>query len=499
MSPNFASPEMYNPTALSAHPHAHEMLQQGDASAQQSQQQPTLQLVNNTRATERWDGKSTLQKFLEPIADGIRSIIDPIASVFFDAMPATFRGMSSDVTTATSDEPIESASTLVEEKVKKPREILVPQPRNIAQRKTTNARKRGLRQRPKKYTELKVDLDKLKRNKDFHDYIKTKKYRYNYPDTFYYPRVKHFVNPDSFIVKPNNRLSHYSYNQESSPVNATAFSTYIETSQTELPPLFSYNTDDSSDWKPIITTEKTSPIKVNSSRPHKRSKRHAISNDNGQSRYNRNGSLSYPALNNDIQSARGASHYSWFTGWFGFFDFLFESSPVQEFFKGAKKITKKLMKSHIKVKPSPGPPKYYLLTYDFVMFSLSVLDDYIQFKTTLMEHLTGGHKSHKPKHKKKLKIKPSAKPELSFKNETSIEDTESEKKYESVLLNQTESEPILETTTYTTSNLDTTVLYDLNNTETQSLIELTTENPPELKISSINKSDTDIATEKKNN
>ncbi|XP_011554423.3 uncharacterized protein LOC105385700 [Plutella xylostella] len=66
VSPNFASPEMYNPTALSAHPHAHEMLQQGDASAQQSQQQPTLQLVNNTRATERWDGFRRRPMFYGP-------------------------------------------------------------------------------------------------------------------------------------------------------------------------------------------------------------------------------------------------------------------------------------------------------------------------------------------------------------------------------------------------------------------------------------------------
>ncbi|XP_046973209.1 uncharacterized protein LOC124539894 isoform X1 [Vanessa cardui] len=54
VSPQFASPEMYSPTALATHSHSHELLQ-NDASAQQSQQAPTV-LVNSTRAAERWDG-----------------------------------------------------------------------------------------------------------------------------------------------------------------------------------------------------------------------------------------------------------------------------------------------------------------------------------------------------------------------------------------------------------------------------------------------------------
>ncbi|CAH0683949.1 unnamed protein product [Chilo suppressalis] len=56
VSPQFASPELYSPTALGAQQQAHELLQQPDASAQQSQQAPALQLVNTTRAAERWDG-----------------------------------------------------------------------------------------------------------------------------------------------------------------------------------------------------------------------------------------------------------------------------------------------------------------------------------------------------------------------------------------------------------------------------------------------------------
>ncbi|KAJ0170883.1 hypothetical protein K1T71_013655 [Dendrolimus kikuchii] len=56
VSQQFASPDVYSPTALGTHTHQHEIMQPSDATAQQSQQAPTLQLVNNTRATERWDG-----------------------------------------------------------------------------------------------------------------------------------------------------------------------------------------------------------------------------------------------------------------------------------------------------------------------------------------------------------------------------------------------------------------------------------------------------------
>ncbi|XP_034837106.1 uncharacterized protein Osi4 isoform X2 [Maniola hyperantus] len=56
VSPQFASPELYSPTALGSHSQQHELIQQSDASAQQSQQAPTQLLVNATRAAERWDG-----------------------------------------------------------------------------------------------------------------------------------------------------------------------------------------------------------------------------------------------------------------------------------------------------------------------------------------------------------------------------------------------------------------------------------------------------------
>ncbi|XP_013165455.1 PREDICTED: uncharacterized protein LOC106116241 isoform X1 [Papilio xuthus] len=52
----FASPDMYNPTAVGSQSHSHEIIHQNEVTAQQSQQAPTL-LLNSTRsASERWDG-----------------------------------------------------------------------------------------------------------------------------------------------------------------------------------------------------------------------------------------------------------------------------------------------------------------------------------------------------------------------------------------------------------------------------------------------------------
>lgn len=92
VSQQFASPEMYSPTAMGSNTHSHDLVS-NDASAQQSQQAPSV--LNSTRAAERWDGKSKLLKYLEPVVDKIRSVVDPIASVFY-TMP-TFRGLNSDV------------------------------------------------------------------------------------------------------------------------------------------------------------------------------------------------------------------------------------------------------------------------------------------------------------------------------------------------------------------------------------------------------------------
>lgn len=376
---------MYNPTALASPTHAHEMLQQSDATAQQSQQAPTVQLVNGTRASERWDGKSSLLRFLEPIISGVKSLVDPIASMFFSAMPATFRGMTSDVTKAKSqqsNEPIESASTIVEEKVKKPKEILMPQPRNIAQRKTTTTRKRGLRNRPtKKYADLKLDLDKLKRNKDFQDYVKTKKYKYNYPYTSYYPRVKHHTNPGNLYGKLNSsRLS--LYKKDHSFMNSFKFSN----STSKLEALYSFN---NSDWKPIVTTDTIAPINVtfNVSNSIKRNKRQVVE------------SHTKPYRNSSIQTHLKINSQA--RGVMSFFDYLLNSEPVQVFIEEAGSYAKNVIKKSV-LKEQHSPPKYYLLTYDMVMFSLAVLDDFAQMQKSIYDHMFGGSK-HAHKHKKPVK------------------------------------------------------------------------------------------------
>lgn len=390
MSPQF-SPEMYNPTALATHSQS-ELLQHNDASAQQSQQAPTVQLLNSTRASERWDGKSKLQKLLEPIVDGIRSFVDPIANMF--TMPATFRGLSSDVTTMKTDE--------VEEAVKKPREILVPQPRYIAQRKM-NYRK-FFRSRPKKYTELKVDLDKLKKNKDLYDYIKTKKYKYNYLNTYYYPRVKYFVNPNTFIVKPkNNRLIPY---KRDVSTNTSIPTYYPSTTPVNL-----------HEWKPIVPVLNTTSITVNvtksmpkrtsikiEGKKRKRAKRSISTFEGIEVNFNRNASTNsrYLKSHSTQVAPRGLMY---------FLHTLSEADPISAMMTHASKLTKKVVKGSLK---HAGPPKYYSFAYDMVILTLDVIDGLVQVHEAIIDHLFGDshHKSyyhyhaHKPHQAHKKKKKP---------------------------------------------------------------------------------------------
>lgn len=366
---------MYNPTALANHPHAQELLQQADASAQQSQQAPTLQLVNSTRASERWDGKSKLLKFLEPILERIRSLVDPIANVFY-SMPATFRGMNSDVPTTTVYEPE------VAESAPQPKVILVPQPRLIAQRKMTY--RKPFKHRPKKYTELKISLERLKHNKDLYDYLKTKKYKYNYPNTFYYPKVKFFVNPNSFIVRPNNsRLRPYR-REPFVPIisNNTSSNNYTTTSTLST---------ESSEWKPIIVLAEHPILSINFTKkvPSKkvynktkfvlknrtRSKR-SITLDNSEHAY-RNSNI---AVNVNERSLKGDSS----RGLFDFIDEFLNSELMTTVVKQAQDYAKSVIKDTLK---SKDPPKYYSFVYEVLMWTLEMIDGYVGVEEQLEEHV----------------------------------------------------------------------------------------------------------------
>lgn len=388
VSPQFASPEMYNPTALGNNPHAHELLQQADASAQQSQQAPTLQLVNNTRASERWDGKSKLLKLLEPVLEKIRSFIDPIANVFY-SMPATFRGLNSDVATK-SYEP-----EVAEESVVQPKVILLPQPRLIAQRKM-NYRK-AYKQKPKKYTELKISLERLKHNKDLYDYIKTKKYKYNYPHTFYYPKVKFFVNPNSFLSKPNNsRLRPYKIDTSPPITSNYSINSTLMTST-------------SSEWKPIVipeipilepnVTKKAQGKKLQSKtklilKSHSRSKRSVANIISSEVPYRNSNVLDY-------ETARGSSSTS--PGIFEIFEDFFSSDLMTSVVKQAQNYAKSVIKDSLK--KTKGPPSYYSFAYEMLVWSLDMIDGYVTVEEALEDHVSSKHVDNKKKssHKKKTK------------------------------------------------------------------------------------------------
>lgn len=363
---------MYNPALA---PHQHELLQSNDASAQQSQQAPTL--YNSTRATERWDGKSKLQQFIEPFIDGFKSFIEPIASVFYRAMPATFRGLNSDVSTQKSIEE-------VKEEVKRPREILLPQPRNIAQRKMTY--RNSFTHRPKKYNELKFDLDKLKHNKDLHDYVKTKKYKYNYPNTYYYPRVKYFVNPHSFNPKINNsRLTPYRKEPHG----------YYSVSSNVTP---TFNT--SSEWQPIVVANldttvpnDINPITENSELTPLKRKRTRVRRDISKA-------FTYSFRNSSVGEFEGRRYDSG-RGIIEWLFLLFVSDPVT-IFKVANKFTESYFKSSLK---SKEPPYYYTTAYDIVMLTMETIDGLVNVQSAVIDHIVPNKKPKKSKKKQKKQKK----------------------------------------------------------------------------------------------
>ncbi|XP_063834690.1 uncharacterized protein LOC135083875 isoform X2 [Ostrinia nubilalis] len=342
VSPQFAAPEMYNPTAMANHPHAHELLQTADATAQQSQQAPTLQLVNSTRASERWD--------------------------------ATFRGMNSDVPTTAVYEPE------VADSAPQPKVILVPQPRLIAQRKMTY--RKTFKHRPKKYTELKISLERLKHNKDLYDYLKTKKYKYNYPNTFYYPKVKFFVNPNTFMARPNNsRLRPYRRETFVPTNNATNNISNATLSA-------------SGEWKPIIVlaehpilsinfTKKAQPKKAyNKTKPvfgpknRMRSKR-SIDDDSTVVTY-RNSTV----FENVNQNSFGVGRRS--RGFLDFFENLLSSDFMDKVVKQAQDYAKYVIKDSLK---SKEPPKYYSFAYEILMWTLELIDGYVSVEEQLHEHI----------------------------------------------------------------------------------------------------------------
>lgn len=371
VNPQFATPEMFNPTAMGAQSNLQEMLNQNEVTAQQSQQAPLL--LNSTQsASERWDGKSKLLKFLEPVLGSMRSVLEPIANVFY-AMPATFRGLSSDVTTATSE-------TSADEEAKK--EFLVPQPRYIAQRKT-NYR---IPPRTKKYTELKVNLERLRQNKDLHDYIKTKKYKFNYPLTFYYPRVKYVINPNMFATKPNNsRLTQY--RKESMKRNETK----VESNEI---------LNVSSDWKPIIIPTMNITLKVENTGEKKSKKRFKRKNLRARRSVHVKdldiNSKSKNFLNLNSEDDRGSVK----RGFFSFIEFFLD--PVSFIFKHAAEYTNSLVDDSLNNK---APPIYYTLAQRVVMYNLDALAGMFDLEDEIKKHYISGLKKKKNKNKSKSKDK----------------------------------------------------------------------------------------------
>lgn len=359
---------------MGAHAQTNEIIHQSDATAQQSQQAPTL-LVNSTRAAERWDGKSKLLKFLEPVLDGIRSVVDPIANVFYGAIPATFRGLNYDVSTTKHADPVDNGLDELEI-IKRPRQILIPQPRNIAQRKMAVRKNRN---RPKKYAELKVSLDRLKHNKDLHDYIKTKKYKYNYPNTYFYPRVKYFVNPNSYLKPNNSRLMPYK-KESTEVINTTVLN--------------------DSDWKPIVVLNNTFPETVtNKNRRRRRFRKKQKLNKKRRNRSKRSVDTSSTNHNADARSFDQLVPYSTGRGFFEFLQFFFATDPIGNIIQQSNEYTKNVLDQSLK----SNEPGYYTVAYNMVMMSLDLLEGLLNVNDALVDHVSGDKKKkRRRKYKNKL-------------------------------------------------------------------------------------------------
>lgn len=360
---------------MGAHGQTNEIIHQSDATAQQSQQAPTL-LVNSTRAAERWDGKSKLLKFLEPIVDGVKSFIDPIANVFYGAMPATFRGLNSDVPKANTVEPVDNDLDELEI-VKKPRQILVPQPRNIAQRKMTFKRNRN---RPKKYAELNVSLDRLKQNKDLYEYIKTKKYKYNYPNTYFYPRVKYFVNPNTFYKPNNSRLM--PYKKEASEVISTTVLS-------------------ESEWKPIVVLNNTNTFSENVTRSPNRRRFRRKHTKERRVRSKRSIYFSPHYLNASASSYNENESQSTGRGFFDFLQLFFATDPLGNLIQQSNEYAKSVLKQSMKSKE----PGYYTAAYNMVMMTLDVFEGLLNINEALEEHFFKDNLKSRRRRRRKYKKK----------------------------------------------------------------------------------------------
>lgn len=419
VSPQFASQEMYNPTAMGAQAQTHDILQSQDARAQQSQQVSTQLLLNSTNAEQRWDGKSAILKYLEPIISTLKNVVSPITNVLYGTMP-TVRGLNSDVSTAKSVE-----ANQVEE-IKKPKEFLVPQPRFIrAQRK--NFRK--TRTKPKKHTELKIDLDKLKHNKDLHDYIKTKKYKYNYPSTYYYPRVKYVINPTSFHIKPNNsRLIPYK------KIQATISTTTTESNLSFV----------DSDWRPMVIFNNTTPqndtqiqAKNLNDLGRKVTRRlfHRKPHLKRRKRMKRDLTYSNTKPYNFFGSETNNEGRTFFDI-FSLFSF-FTADPMTSLIDRADQYTKSYLKENLKT--SRKEPPYYTTVYNILIMSVDILDGILgvgaEMHNHYIENETKTNKINKLKTKKKNNVKSKTSSIVETKNKNEITETDkktdSDKTYES--------------------------------------------------------------------
>lgn len=364
---------------MGAQAQTHDILQSQDARAQQSQQAPTQILLNSTNAEQRWDGKSAILRYLEPIISTFKSVVSPITNALYGAMP-TVRNLNSDVSTATNVEPD------LDYEVKKPKEFLVPQPRLIkAQRK--NFRKTGTR--PKKHAELKIDLDRLKHNKDLYDYMKTKKYKHNYPSTYFYPRVKYIVQPVPYHLKPNNsRLI---------PYRNIHTTTDTPTTKNDLSFV-------DSDWQPVIVFNNTK-LQNETRAEVKRKGKKGLGRKAMRRFFRRKSNLKRRKRIKrdlaDLNTKSSNEHVE--RGFFDIISVFFTSDPINNLLDKFNDYGKNYLREQLK--SSRGESPYYTTVYNIFLTGIDIVEGILGVGEEMHDHYIREVNSGKRINKNKYKTK----------------------------------------------------------------------------------------------
>lgn len=208
-------------------------------------------------------------------------------------------------------------------------------------------------------------MNRLKYNKDLEDYAKTKKYKYNYPHTNYYPKVKFIVNPNYYASKHNTRLVPYKRDR------FIANETYVA---------------NETDWKPVLYSPTVVLQNISQIRRSYFYFRPSIVKRNRAKR-SIHDKLNFE--NKLVADVPGSS-----TGLLKLFFGLDLLGSIPN------KNTKSILKHSVKF----TEPPYYTMVYEILMMTLQAMEGLFEAAEAMEDHLFGNSKM-TIKKKKRIPIK----------------------------------------------------------------------------------------------